>query len=177
MTEQTSAWREISRTRVYDDFRQIDKVLYELPDGTQKYFDIDAAIGAVTIIALTTDQQLVMVRQYRPGPGLTLTEFPGGRVELGEEPAAAAARELLEETGYVGELTSIGRRHMDAYSEAQQHGFIATNCRKVAEPSLDEGEFLSVQLVSIAECRALIRSDDAPGAGMGFRGLDALGLL
>jgi ADP-ribose pyrophosphatase len=161
--DQTKAWREISRTRVYDDYRHIDKVLYELPDGTQKYFDIEASTGGATIVALTPEQQVIMVKQYRPGPDLTLTEFPGGVIDPGEEPIVAAARELLEETGYAGELKFVGMRHLDAYSRGRHYGFVATNCRKIAEPQLDDGEFLSIELISLG--------------GMGFLALDSLGLL
>jgi len=61
--------------------------ILELPDWVQAF-------------ALTRDGRVVMVRQYRHGTGSVNTEFPAGCIEPGETPGQAAARELLEETGY-----------------------------------------------------------------------------
>lgn len=52
------------------------------------------------IVALTNDNQVVLVKQYRHGIGDVLLEFPGGVVETGEDPLLGAQRELVEETGY-----------------------------------------------------------------------------
>jgi ADP-ribose pyrophosphatase len=175
--DQTQPWQELDRTRVYDDFRHIDRVLYELPDGKQKHFDIEASHGAVTVIALTPEQSVVMVRQYRPGPSKVLLEFVGGIIDPGEEPIEAAARELREETGYEGELAFIGARYLDAYSTGVQYGFVATNCRQVGEPEPDDSEFVAVEVVSLEQFQEIIQSDYAPGAGMGFLALNKLGLL
>lgn len=173
--DQTKPWQELSRTRAYDNFRRIDRVVYELPDGTQKAYDIEAHVGSVTIIAVTPDEQVIMVRQYRPGPDKVLLEFPGGVIEPGEQAQAAAARELLEETGYAGDLTCLGARYLDAYSTGVHYGFVATNCRRVADPRPDETEFMAIELISAARFKDVVRSDYAPGAGMGWLALEELG--
>jgi len=54
----------------------------------------------VTIVALTLDGELLLVRQYRPAVERETLELPSGHVELSEPPEASARRELLEETGY-----------------------------------------------------------------------------
>lgn len=66
----------------------------------------------VNVIALTSDRQLVLVRQFRFGVDDFSVEIPGGVMDLGEEPVAAGLRELREETGYVGQNARIiGRVH------------------------------------------------------------------
>ena len=61
----------------------------------------------VNIVAVTPDNQIVCIQQYRFGSGQIEFEIPGGAVEPGEDPLAAGVRELLEETGYSGENARI----------------------------------------------------------------------
>lgn len=75
----------------------------EYPDGrvNDEYYVLEYP-DWVNVIALTTDGQMVMVRQYRHGIGRMSLELCAGVVEDGETPLEAARRELEEETGYVG---------------------------------------------------------------------------
>jgi ADP-ribose pyrophosphatase len=68
----------------------------------QRYFVVRPR-DYVSIVALTTDQRLVLVRQYRPAVERMTLELPSGLVDAGELPEVSARRELLEETGYVAE--------------------------------------------------------------------------
>jgi ADP-ribose pyrophosphatase len=74
----------------------------QLSSGGEPYFALKCA-DYVSVVALNNDDELVLVRQYRPVVETYTLELPSGHVELGETPAAAAARELTEETGYVGD--------------------------------------------------------------------------
>ncbi len=68
----------------------------------------------VTVLAITDERELVMIRQYRPAAGRRCLEFASGHVDEGEGPEQAARRELLEETGYVaGELVPLGSLRTD----------------------------------------------------------------
>jgi 8-oxo-dGTP pyrophosphatase MutT (NUDIX family) len=124
------------------------------------FYGIDAAAW-VNVVALTRDDEVVMVRQWRHGPeGVTL-EIPGGIVDPGERPAAAAARELLEETGYGGgTLEPLGSVNPNpALFGNRVHTFLA---RGVAEqgPVRNSGtEETAVVLVPRGEIPALIRSE------------------
>src|SRR5262245_52628546 len=69
---------------------------------THDFFVAHLADG-VHIIAVTGEQQVVLVRQFRAGTRRDSLETPGGLLEPGEDPCAAGARELLEETGYAGD--------------------------------------------------------------------------
>ena len=68
--------------------------------GATKRFSLIEAVDWVNVIALTPDQQVVLIRQFRVGANEVCLEIPGGMVDPGETPAEAAARELAEETGY-----------------------------------------------------------------------------
>lgn len=69
---------------------------------TERDFVVIQAPDWVNVVAVTPDQQMVLVRQFRYGINEFSLEIPGGVIERGEEPVAAAVRELREETGYTG---------------------------------------------------------------------------
>jgi len=77
---------------------RIDMV--ELPDKKYSKREIVEHPGAVAIAALTDDNEIILVKQYRKAVEKELVEIPGGKVEISEEPREAAVRELKEETGF-----------------------------------------------------------------------------
>ena len=84
------------------------KRTFKLPDGKTADFDIIKSGAVVCTLALTPDKKVILVRQFRAGPEKILTEMPGGFIDKGESPKAAAKRELLERSGYTGEFKFIG---------------------------------------------------------------------
>lgn len=172
-------WTEVSREEVFKKYgRAVDKVVYRLPNGSADDFYIKREPDAVGIFAITPDQQVVLVEQYRPGPDAIVVDVPCGYIDAGETPEHAAARELLEETGYTGELSFVGTFITDAYSTVRRHGFVAINCTKVAEPTPDAGEFLAVKLMSVSEYRAHLKKGMSTFYPLGYAGLEHIaGLL
>ena len=78
-------------------------VLHErvrLPSGLVQELDVVAHSGAVAVLPFLDEETVLLVRQYRHAVGAWLLEIPAGRLEVGEEAASAAKRELEEETGY-----------------------------------------------------------------------------
>jgi len=133
-------------------WRTIVKKSLELPDGNKLVFDTISHVGSQTsaIIALTPENEVVIAKQFRVGPERYMMELPGGMVDAGEDPMDAAIRELKEETGYVSDdVVLLGTAHEDAYSNVQRNYYFAKNCRKVAEPELELGELIDVELISI----------------------------
>ncbi|MFJ2188996.1 NUDIX hydrolase [Kitasatospora sp. NPDC087861] len=179
MTDTTASWRQIERTTVFSKFgRSVDRVDFELPDGRKEEFYLKRERPAGAVLALTPDQHVILARQYRPGPDRVLYELPGGFIEPGEEAAEAIARELLEETGYQGEVHTAGPYWHDAYSTALRIAFYATDCVKVAEPTPERTEFIDAVTLPLPEFRStVLRSGGMTDTAAAYLALDCLGLL
>jgi 8-oxo-dGTP pyrophosphatase MutT (NUDIX family) len=113
----------------------------------------------VNVVPLTGDGHVVMVRQWRHGCQELTLEIPGGMVDPGESPAEAAARELLEETGFRAErVEPVGRVNPNpALFDNRCHTFLATGCRPVAEVRNAATEETAVELVPRAGIEQLVR--------------------
>lgn len=127
--------------------------------GKEHDFYIIESQDWVNVIPLTSDQQVVMIRQYRHGAmGVTL-EIPGGLIDAGDSPAEAASRELREETGYEGErLSLLGRVNPNpALFSNRCYTFLAENVRQVSIATPDQTEDIEVVLLPLADIPQLIR--------------------
>lgn len=157
----TSDWETLSSERVIDNapWLTLRKDHVRLPTGDEidGYWVIEQPAWT-NVVAVTEDDRLVLVRQYRHGIGREGLEVPGGYVDLGEAPLAGAQRELLEETGYGGgvwsELLTVAPN--PALQDNVLHCFVALGVRRLAAPSLDANEDLRVELRNRTELRALI---------------------
>lgn len=171
-------WKEVSRELAFEKYsRGVEKVVFEMPDGSLEDFYIKSEGKAACIVALTEDNQIILVRQFRPGPEEIIVGLPGGYVDRGEALMAAAQRELREETGYEGDMQFVTSHLCDAYSTMERQCFVATNCRKVAEPQQSSIEHTEVVVVSLTEFRERLRKGRMTDVSAGYLGLDFLGLL
>lgn len=116
----------------------------------------------VNVIALTEDEEVVMVRQYRFGTGDITLEIPGGMIDEGESPQVAAARELREETGYEAtRWTSLGPIATNpAFMRNRLHAFLAEGARRVGELQQDDGEDIEVEKHPLGDIDAMIASGE-----------------
>jgi ADP-ribose pyrophosphatase len=125
--------------------------------GLHDFYVIEAP-DWVNVIPLTEDGSVVLIEQFRHGTAEVSLEIPGGMVDAGESPAEAAARELLEETGYeAGEVVPLGRsRPNPALQDNWIHTFLARGVVRTGEPHNDSTEQTRVRLVPLEEIPALI---------------------
>lgn len=140
--------------------------------GRWTYVERPGGQQAVVIAALTADSDsLVVIEQFRVPMGQPVVEFPAGLVDPGEELAAAAHRELREETGFEGEVLEIGpgvSTTAGLATETIHMVFMRVGERPAAEPAPEGSERITVRLVEpgefasfLEECRRQDRLLDA----------------
>ncbi|MGO3701762.1 MAG: NUDIX hydrolase [Candidatus Saccharimonadales bacterium] len=171
-------WQELKREQVYKKYtRAIDRVDFLLPTGKEVDFYIKAETPAAAIFALTDDEQVILARQFRPGPKKILNELPGGYLDEGENAAESIKREFLEETGYEGDFVEFGTCLDDAYSTMVRHCFVATGCKKIAEPEHTDTEQAELVLMPLKEFRELLRSGQMTDVEVAYLALDYINKL
>jgi ADP-ribose pyrophosphatase len=154
-------WKQISSKPIGDFliFKLRSDVKLSPRTGKEHDFYILDSVNWVNIVAVTPDQQLVMVEQYRPGSNTVELEIPGGMMDPGEtDPVATAVRELREETGYAGEharrLGSVWSNPAILNNRTQI--VLIENCRLQHEVEFDHGEDLETRLVPVAGIPGLV---------------------
>jgi 8-oxo-dGTP pyrophosphatase MutT (NUDIX family) len=157
-------WRKIG-SRPIGDFRiftlRADRLVSPRTGEEHEFYVFDS-VNWVNVIAVTPDQQLVMVEQYRHGSGTVELEIPGGMMDPGEaSPVATAVRELREETGYEGaDARLIGRIFANpAIMTNTCFTVLIDNCRLQHTVELDHGEDLATRLVPVAEIPRLVAEE------------------
>jgi 8-oxo-dGTP pyrophosphatase MutT (NUDIX family) len=157
-------WKKVS-SRPVGDFR-IFKIRSDHcvnpRTGQEHDFVVLESVNWVNVIAVTPDQKLVMVEQYRVGSGTVELEIPGGMMDPHEtDPVTSAVRELREETGYAGENARLlGRIHSNpAILNNVTYTVLIENCRLQHGVEFDHGEDLETRLMPVAEIPKLIASE------------------
>lgn len=137
---------------------QVDEV--ELPNGKTSTRELVKHPGAVAVIAITDDNKLVMVEQYRKPLEKVIVEIPAGKLEKGEEPALCARRELEEETGYDCESLELVSSFYTSPGFADEiiHVYVAKGLTKKENAAgLDEDEFVNVLEITLDEALEFIK--------------------
>ncbi|WP_445492084.1 NUDIX domain-containing protein [Niallia sp. 03133] len=138
---------------------QVDEV--ELPNGKTSTRELVKHPGAVAIIAMTDEERIVMVEQYRKPLEKEIVEIPAGKLEKGEDPAVCAKRELEEETGYgcnnLELLTSFYTS--PGFADELVHIYLAKGLYKIEEGAgLDEDEFVNLMEVTLEEAEEMVKN-------------------
>ncbi|NSL50436.1 NUDIX hydrolase [Calidifontibacillus erzurumensis] len=154
--EKTLSSQEIFKGKIIEV--RVEEV--ELPNGQKSNREIVKHPGAVAIITLTSENKLLLVRQYRKPLDRVIYEIPAGKLEPGENPLDCAKRELEEETG----CTSASLIHIQSFytspgfADEIIHIYYADQLVKQANgPGLDQDEFLDLVEVTLEEAHQLIK--------------------
>lgn len=141
---------ELSRSeRIYDSpWCGLRRDWLRLAGGALQEYHVFEIADAIAVVPVLTDGSLVMLWQFRHPHGKTHWEVPAGRVDEGESAAAAAERELLEETGYRAKrLVRLGGFHpINGISPHKAELFAALDCERVQAPAPGPCEQLSVHV-------------------------------
>jgi ADP-ribose pyrophosphatase len=157
--------------------KKVIQKTFLLPDGRSYTSFIERTTDSVNIFPMTEDGQVVLVKQFRPGSEQIEMELPGGMIDPGEKPFRAAERELLEETGYEGNIEFLSARSYSPYSEGKRYVYIATGCKLVSEQDLDADEFVDVAVVNIEDLENLLYDGKIRNPDGAYMALHHLGLL
>ncbi len=155
----------VSRQEIFDGrVLHVVKDTVLLPNGHESTREVVLHNGAVCVVPITEDGEVIMERQYRYPFDSVLWEIPAGKLENGEtDREAAAARELREETGYVADkLIYMGDFYgSPAIVKERVSMYLATGL-KAGERELDEDEFLDVVKVPIKDMVDMILRGEVP---------------
>lgn len=132
-----------------------------LPNGKTAKREVVAHSGGVGVIALTKDDEILLVKQFRSPHEKTVMEIPAGKKEPGEDPLECGKRELLEETGFTAEkFIPLGELYPSpGYCGEIIHLFLATSLNK-SNQNLDEDEFLTVLKIPFSEALDMVMSGE-----------------
>lgn len=140
---------------------RVDKM--QLPNGVikEEYYVLEYPTW-VNMIGITKRNTVLFVKQYRHGAGDIFIELPAGVVEEGEDPATAAKRELLEETGYAFEhIEYVCKLYANpATSGNLTYTYFLSGGVKVQEQDLDSSEDIEVVEMSIEEAKSLLLNNN-----------------
>ena len=155
-------WRVLRSEYVVETpYLRLRRDLIELPSGQriEDYF-VRESRGFSVVFALTPDERVVLVRQYKHGIGTGVLELPAGAIDEGETAADCAKRELAEETGFVGDPPEP--EHVRSFitdptnSDSRLHLYLVRNARPELEQALDATEDIAVEFATLAELRRYV---------------------
>ncbi len=162
LTERMTASRLVYDGKVVHLY--VDTV--ELPDGSSSVREYVKHIGAVCVVPLTDEGEVLLERQYRYAVGRTLTEIPAGKLDAADEdPAEAALRELREETGAAPrELVDLGDFFGSPAIMGERTRMYLARGLTFTDTDPDEGEFLEVFRMPLSDAvQSVLRGEISDG--------------
>ena len=157
-------WKIKKTERILDsEFVKVDKDDVTLPYGREiPDFNKVTIKDCGVIVAITSDNHIILKKEYRHCYGKELIEVPAGILEDGEDPLETAKRELEEKTGYVGKKWTYLGKTVESPAKLTNYMYIylAEDCEKSSSQKLDYGEDIEVIEVSLNETVEMIMKNE-----------------
>lgn len=162
MKKKIRPWKRLSSERVSEHriFTLRQDLCVSPRTGKEHPFLVMEGVDWVNVIPVTAEGNVVLVEQWRHGVRRVTLELPGGMVDAGETPAEAAARELLEETGYAGgKPEELGWIHPNPAIQANRTWtYLVRGAKRRARQSVEGTEDIATVEVPLAKVPSLIRN-------------------
>ena len=156
-----SPWRVLSSRYVIDGRHlRLRADTVELADGTRvEDYYVRETRGFAVVFAITPDDRVILVRQYKHGIASVVLELPAGGIDAGETPLACAERELAEETGYAGEPAELVRTFITdpTNSDGRFHLYLVRDAVMRGAQHLDPTEAIDVELATFDDVLRYVR--------------------
>ncbi len=174
-------WKLLKTEVLHKDFwNTVNKNTYELPNGKQiKDYIMLHNRPVAMIFAITNEQKIVLIKEYKPGSGKVVTQLPAGYVDDKETPEEAAKRELAEETGHTAKkFVKLGTLFSSSGKmTATVTCFMAEHAKKEQAQKLDEHEEVDVFTASLDEAQKMVETgiiDSGDSAAFILMGINKL---
>jgi len=160
MNSKPDTWKRVRSKKIADCrvFQVREDFCERETDGKHSTFFVIENPDWVNVIAITKQNEVVLIEQYRHGAEQITLEIPGGMIDENETPETAAKRELLEETGFdAKKIILLGKSQPNpAIQNNKMFHFLAVGCEKIKEAEFNEHESVVTKLVSLSEIENLI---------------------
>ena len=158
---------QISSEILYDgSFIAISRDKVRLPNGNESQRVVVRHPGAACVLAVTEQDEVVFVRQWRYALGQALLELPAGKLETGEDPAVCALRELEEETPYRADSVELMRTFFTApgFCDEKMYVYRAVGVQEGSRLQPDQDEFVETVLLNKAGVRTALQAGEISDA-------------
>lgn len=147
-------------------FVDIARDTVRLPNGNESSRVVIRHPGAACVLAVTGNDEVVLVRQWRYACGRALLELPAGKLDAGEDPAVCALRELAEETPYTAESVKLLHTFYTApgFCDEVMYLYRAEGVREGSTLKNDEDEFTETVLMSREAVKAALKNNEVSDA-------------